>query len=60
VDISNEHEAFFAKFRDAPAPKEEKAALADRLQQRMKQLGYEMWEGTDPCPGCARFQQPWL
>ena len=61
VDISDEHEAFFAKFKDVTAPEEEETALADRLQQRMNQLGYEMWEeDTEPCLGCARFEQPWL
>ena len=56
VDISEEHEEFFAKYKDGSAPEEEEIALADRLQQRMNQLGYEMWEDDDPCPGSARFE----
>jgi hypothetical protein len=52
---------FFAKFKDVDAPEEEETALADRLQQRMNQLGYKMWEeDTESCLGCARFEQPWL
>jgi hypothetical protein len=61
VEISDEYEAFFAKFKDVDAPEEEETALADLLQQRMNQLGYKMWEeDTSPCLGCARFEQPWL
>jgi hypothetical protein len=60
VDISDEHEAFFAKYKDDSAPEEEETALADRLRQRMNQLGYEMWEDTAPCRGSARFEQPGL